>query len=206
MKKLYGKLNRYRGSENKLLGILGLWGIPAAACVVGVFARPDVLGFGSTYQTFFFLLLSLIGFLCTYKFFWGSAAFPQDYDTLKEVEDGELLGFAKDYADKKLGYTYTATLNVEKAIAWKAEAHKAVCVFRYTLGYLLIGIATLNPFLVILGVRGFGVAETYREEFEIVDQHILHRAEIKIGEGDFNYMVFAVILTTLQTIAMCVWM
>ena len=91
MKKLYGKLNRFRGSQSKILGIGAMWGIFAVICAPAVYFRPDLMGVSGLYQSIFFLVLSFIAFLCKYKWFWGSAAFPQLLDTVAEVRRGELL-------------------------------------------------------------------------------------------------------------------
>ncbi len=205
MKKLYGKLNRYRGLENKILGISAMWGIFFLFNVPAIWFRPDVMGFDSVWQLGLFSLC-FFGFLAKYLWFWGSAAFPQYRDTVQEVKDGDLLCIAKWYADKVRGQTYTTTLSETKSIMWKQEAHKAVCVFRYLFGYLIIGICSLNPFLMVLGLRGLGVAKVYREEFKIVDDPILHRVETRFGEGDFYWLATATTLIYIQTIAMRVWM
>ena len=206
MKKLYGKLNRFRGSQSKILGIGAMWGIFAVICAPAVYFRPDLMGVSGLYQSIFFLVLSFIAFLCKYKWFWGSAAFPQLLDTVAEVRRGELLWIAKKYAEWKTGFEYSYTISDGRIIVWKEEAHKAVCVFRYFLGYTVLAIASLNPLLILLGFRGFGVAKAYREEYRTWDDEVLKRAEIRVGEGDSLYLATAAIVLYVQLLAMIVWM
>ena len=199
MGKIWSFLNVYRGGVSKPIGIAGMWLVLLVLTLPSIYFRPDIGRLTTEIQMGVYAGGSLVALLVMYMWFWGSAGFHWNKDTSEE----DMLWLARKYAERKVGYKYTSATRITEALRYKDAAFRFVCRFRYYLGYSILGLITLNPFITYLGKRGNEVADIYIEEFkERHDDNVLEDAERKFGYGDADGIIKFAAAVAIQTIVM----
>jgi len=160
---IYKEWNKRRGHGEKIkgLGVLFLsW-----LCYMGVVHFS--IG-GSLIQFLYIAGSVLIATLIIFMWFWGSKFWDTGFDS--SDEDGFFL--AELWASRKYK---------KDSPEWKRSALWFINIFKYTLGYSLVGLACLNPLIPFIGLFG-GHAETiYNDAFHPHDKTTLDRAETNNG-------------------------